>query len=162
MDSLGLYDIYEYAYLPWWQTHVFKISVAVALFICFDIAVYFLVRRIKRRTENRWEMWDVTITRLRSTKMNDVTFYHVLSALIKDCSVRMLNAPEGATDAEVALFLKSDTFAEPIRVMGAILEKGSFYKYDPAFKDTASESHEKELVYIHEALTVIKQMVTKQ
>ena len=160
MDALGLYDIYEYTYLPFWQTFAFKICVAMLSCALIGIIVYFAFKRYRLKTISPWKIWDTKIAALHSASISDVTFYSEVAMLIKDCSISMLNAPSGVTDAELASFLKAERLPAPVRALGAIVERSNNYKYDPVF--TAEILRKKELLYTSEAFNVIKQIVTKQ
>lgn len=161
MDALGLYDIYDYRYTPFWHTTAFKITTfAVILIVCI-VFIYYVLRFLeKRKTLNMWEQWNTKLEALRKKPVKDSLFYVTLSSIIKECAVLKLGFKESLTDLELSLLLKSGDYVDTIKRLAEVLERAHYYKFDP--RRPALAAQDKDTEYVTDALQVIKQMEQKQ
>lgn len=161
MDSLGLYDIYDYHYQPFWQTLAFKIVFVSSMVVLVALFVYYMVRVFKvGKKLDHWAIWDKKLEQLGKEKSNNVFFYATIADVIKECAHVKLNSAESLTDFELALFLKSSDFCDQIKKLGEILERAYIYKFDPVYNEYVV--YEKELECVTDALHVIQQMEQKK
>ena len=156
MDSLGLYDIYDYYHQPFWQTTLFMVACGVLSLCVIIAAVWWCMRVLEaRKGRNYWLLWHKNLELLRTKKVADRTFYVTLTHLIKECAVIKLSVKESLTDLELALLLKSGDFPEAVRGLGELLERAAVYKFDPVHAVPVDQKKELERVY--DALQVLKQ-----
>lgn len=158
MDSLGLYDIYEYAYVPFWHTTPFKIGLIVVCVLITGILLYTIIRIVRaRQTENRWQQWFKRLEQIRTEVGDAPLFYTNLSTVCKECIITMLHAPAGITDQELATFVTNTVlFSAALKTkLKSCLEHAIDSKFNPA---AISATHKKEdLETVIEALILIEQ-----
>lgn len=158
MDSLGLYDIYDYWYMPFWQTNFFKIAIACVMIALCSALVFLIVKKIKtKRSLDSWDSWHTVLDTLRKNQVANKKFYYVITQVLKEVAVSMLSAPDGSTDVELSFFFKNEQFPEKVRILADVIDQASTYKFDPVCTDIVMQ--EKELERIIEALAVVKKMV---
>ncbi len=161
MDALGLYDIYDYNYLPFWHTYAFKVGFVVCVAGLVAFLLYYSVRFFKaRKKHDYWNVWHKKLDDLRKCTIQNALFYATIAGVIKECASVKLNSAESLTDLELAFFLKSSDFPDQITKLGEILERAYIYKFDPVYNEYVIQK--KELECVTDALHVIQQMEQKK
>jgi hypothetical protein len=115
MDGQGLYEIYDFWHIPFWQTSWFKLfvgsSVAAILFVALAFMWRFLHARRKRRP-----LWEEAFFELNAIRGRDLgnseerrVVYDEITRLLKNYCVRRYGWDVGGlTDKEVIVFLANN------------------------------------------------------
>lgn len=114
MDQLGLYDIYDTWYVPWWQQSWFKLSVAtsaiclIVLFVAFIVYRYVkrpkLVTPAQRAVERITQLSQITFSGAEKQKES----YLQLTCVLKEYLItRYSIVIKGMTDTELLNELKN-------------------------------------------------------
>ncbi len=157
MDALGLYDIYEYHYQPFWHTYAFKAGViGCGVLLIMGVMWYIFRSFFPWTTVDQWSVWRKNLATLRTRPVTNALFYATVAQIIKECALLKLCIPKSLTDLELALLLKSSNFPESVQSLSKILERAYVYKFDPVYNEHVIQ--EKEIEIISNALQVMQQM----
>jgi hypothetical protein len=158
MDSMGLYDIYDYWYTPIWQTGAFKVVIVFLCLVAFLGVTFLIIKKIRyMRSIDPWDIWVRSLNAMCTKKIVHKKFYETITQILKEIAVTKLNAPAGSTDSDLIDFFKNETFPVEVRILGDIIHRGTMHKFDPTCFESIVQ--EKELEYVIAAHTVIKKMV---
>jgi|GEM_PF-4475176 len=157
LDSLGLYEIYDYSYVPFWHTQLFKSSIALLLLLVGGYLIYRVIMYMRaRRAHNLWTLWRNRLERIPDSAAAHVV-YTTLSSLCKECMITKLQAPTGITDEELAQQVRQVTvLSEPLKMrLTETLNRATQYKFNPQHHDATSVQEDRAIV--GELLHVLQQ-----
>ena len=130
MDSLGLYDIYDYWYIPFWQTNSFKVIVILMGLVLLISLILFVLRKIMiKRSLDLWVSWHTVLNVLRKKQVDTKKFYSLLTQMLKELAITQLNASHGITDVELSLFYKNEAFPPEVTFLGDLIDQATVYKF---------------------------------
>jgi hypothetical protein len=114
MDAQGLYEIYDFWHVPFWQRLWFKLSVGGALVIlCLGLLIF--AWRFIRVRKNKKPVWERALAEINSIRERDLdnlevrcaVYDHVTRLLKEYCVERYGWDVGGCTDREIIIFLTS-------------------------------------------------------
>lgn len=112
MNAQGLYEIYDFWHVPFWQTSWFKIFMGMLLLVASLVLFIFIWRFISARRKRR-PLWEVALVKLSALRGLDLDnpavcreIYDEMTRLLKDyCVQRYGWDVAGFTDREIIIFL---------------------------------------------------------
>jgi hypothetical protein len=158
MDTLGLYDIYGFYYVPFWKTSLFFYSISGIVCIGVGLITYVLYCRFQKRSYDPWKILDQRIVALRnSPKPGTMKWYGELTAIVKDaCVMGRYDMCRGMTDMELANFIvQMEPLREELVQLVALLRAAVQYKFDPTSR--SKEIGEQQCALVEAAIVFLKQ-----
>lgn len=112
MNAQGLYEIYDFWHVPFWQTLWFKLSVVSVFILIFLGLMVFVWRQVRARKNKRplWERALIELDSIRGRNLDDSevrrAVYDQVTRLLKEYCVQRYGWDVGGlTDREIIIFL---------------------------------------------------------
>jgi hypothetical protein len=166
-EQTGLYENYGTWHIPFWQTHSFKLKVAIFLGIVILCVIILLVKKyLAYRRRKKLPSWEQALRELNYLKQerkinveHGKEFYLTVSAILKKyLSERFSYDLIGLSDTESIQYLEKKIFDKHfLEKTKSILQGGETIKFANA--QAAQEQIEKDYLG---AITIIQQTIPKK
>jgi uncharacterized membrane protein YraQ (UPF0718 family) len=129
--ALEFYDIYEYYYLPFWQTTWFKILITLITLTLIGVLLFIIIKR-RQKPLLPWEWAQKELDKLTpekcSSKDDFKKFYFRLTAIIKTYLHKQYDwQTEDKTDTELVAWLEQESFNPEVVSMLKKLADGALW-----------------------------------
>jgi hypothetical protein len=139
MNKTQFYDIYDYIYVPFWQTRAFIITMLLLFALLTAISIFLIIRyRRKRQKEKPVPPWTLTLEKLEKlhpqnyqTKEEFKLFYFSITSVMKRyIQKRFSHNVIEKTDEELIDYLQQNNFDLTfISQLDGILQGSLFIKF---------------------------------
>jgi hypothetical protein len=168
MDALGLYDIYGFYHVPFWQTGVFKYGISISLVVVLLTCIcYFLYRRrYKKIPETPLQIIHKELAALRLKipiqKTYSAQWYAQLTYIIKRLlQLHGYNHCMSMTDDEIATIIrKKESCPDALLPIINLLHTAQDYKFNTVLP--SAEQQLQDIYYIEQVMHYIATQLQNQ